>query len=220
MDITATKLSVFFGGVRALDDVCLELKHGARCTLFGPAGGGKTTLLKCLAGLAVPSSGQVEWNARPVRDLSPEQRRRAQADLGMVFQSDALFDSMTVLDNVMLPLRKRRVPEALARERALEALNRVGLSDAAQRIPETLSGGMKKRVGVARAIVAEPQVLLADDPLAGLDPVTAASVAALLCDVSVGKTLMVALPDPLPLFPSSQSFKLVKGRLEGVAYAS
>jgi len=131
----------------------------------------------------------------------------------MIFQSDALFDSLTVIDNVLLPLRKRRVPEAEARERALAALDRVGLSKALEKRPENLSGGMKKRAGVARAIVARPEVLIADDPFAGLDPVTEKSIADLLIEVSEGKTLIVALPDPVASLPIERTFRFVHGAI-------
>ena len=113
----------------------------------------------------------------------------------------------------LLPLRKRRVPEAEAQERAHEALRRVGLTEAAKKHPENLSGGMKKRAGVARAIVARPQVLLADDPFAGLDPVTEGSIAELLLEISEGRTLIVALPDPVASLPTGRAIRLVGGQV-------
>lgn len=204
-------LGLTFGAVRALADVTLEVPAGSRLILTGPAGGGKTSLLKCLAGLVRPTAGAVTWDGRDVASLARDERRAAQVAFGMVFQTDALFDSMTVLDNVLLPLRKRGVEEGEAKARALEALERVGLRDAALKRPEVLSGGMKKRAGVARAIVARPVVLLADDPFAGLDPVTEASIASLLLDVSEGRTLIVALPDPVPSLPIARRVRLVGG---------
>jgi phospholipid/cholesterol/gamma-HCH transport system ATP-binding protein len=199
--------------VHALDDVTLEFPVGSRTVLWGPAGGGKTSLLKCLTGLAHPTSGDVRWDDQPVAGLYSHEKRDLQVAFGMVFQSDALLDSLTVLENVLLPLRKRKVPEAEAQARALEAIDRVHLSHAAQKHPENLSGGMKKRAGVARAIVARPQVLLADDPFAGLDPVTERSIAELLLEISEGRTLIVALPDPLPSLPVDRAVRLVGGRL-------
>jgi phospholipid/cholesterol/gamma-HCH transport system ATP-binding protein len=199
MRLSTHHLSLQFGAVHALDDLSLEFPVGSRSVVWGPAGGGKTSLLKCLTGLALPTKGEV--------------RRDAQVAFGMVFQSDALFDSLTVIENVLLPLRKRRVPEAEAQERAAAAIERVGLTHAAQKHPETLSGGMKKRAGVARAIVARPQVLIADDPFAGLDPVTEQSIADLLIEVSEGKTLIVALPDPVSSLPIERTLRLVNGRV-------
>ena len=213
MELAAESLRLSFGRVRALDDVSLTVAPGSRLVLCGPAGGGKTSLLKCLAGLRRPTSGAVRWAGRDVAALSTAERRTAQVAFGMIFQTDALFDSMTVLDNVLLPLRKRDVPEGEAKARALEALERVGLKHAALKRPEVLSGGMKKRAGVARAIVARPEVLLADDPFAGLDPVTEGSIASLLLEVSQGRTLIVALPDPVASLPVERTLRVVGGRL-------
>lgn len=201
MRLSTEHLELRFGPVVALRDVSLDFPAGSRTVLWGPAGGGKTSLLKCLAGLARPSAGHVWWDEADVAALDTAGRRALQVRFGMVFQSDALFDSLSVLDNVLLPLLKRRVPRAEALDRAHEALRRVGLLEAAGKRPENLSGGMKKRCGVARAIVARPQVLLADDPFAGLDPITERSIADLLLEVSEGRTLIVALPDPVDSLP-------------------
>lgn len=213
MELAVQALGLTFGKVHALEDVTLAVPAGSRLVLSGPAGGGKTSLLKCLAGLVPPTAGAVTWDGREVASLSKDERRAAQVAFGMVFQTDALFDSMTVLENVLLPLRKRGVGDAEAKERALEALDRVGLRDAALKRPEVLSGGMKKRAGVARAIVARPVVLLADDPFAGLDPVTEGSIASLLLEVSEGRTLIVALPDPVASLPIERRVRLVGGKL-------
>jgi len=213
MRLSTHQLSLHFGAVHALKDLTLDFPVGSRTVLWGPAGGGKTSLLKCLTGLVAPSMGEVWWDDVPVTKRTAQEKRDAQVAFGMVFQSDALFDSLTVADNVLLPLRKRRVPEAEAQERAHEALRRVGLTEAAQKHPENLSGGMKKRAGVARAIVARPQVLLADDPFAGLDPVTERSIAELLLEISEGRTLIVALPDPVASLPSQRTIRLVGGQV-------
>ena len=211
MHLATHQLSLHFGAVKALDGLTLDFPVGSRTVLCGPAGGGKTTLLKCLTGLVAPTSGEVLWDHRAVSERTPQEKRDAQVAFGMVFQSDALFDSLTVLDNVLLPLRKRKVPEAEAQQRAAEAIAAVHLSHAAQKFPETLSGGMKKRAGVARAIVARPHVLLADDPFAGLDPKTERSIAELLLEISQGRTLIVALPDPLPVLPVDRTLRVVQG---------
>jgi phospholipid/cholesterol/gamma-HCH transport system ATP-binding protein len=214
LDLGLKSVSVVFGSVTAVDDLSLELPAGSQALLWGPAGGGKTTLLKVLAGLVLPTRGDVRWGTAHVTSLTADARREAQAAFGFVFQTDALFDSMSVLDNVRLPLRKRGVPDAEATHRANEALDQVGLLAAAGKRPEDLSGGMKKRAGIARAIVARPQVLLADDPFAGLDPVTEGQIARLLLQVSEGRTLIAALPDPLESLQLPRQLRIVGGRIE------
>ncbi len=213
MRLAAHHLSLRFGAVNALSRISVDFVEGSRTVLWGPAGGGKTSLLKCLAGLVTPTSGEVRWNGASTASRLPEEKRAAQVNFGMVFQTDALFDSLTVLDNVLLPLRKRGVAPDEADKRAREALERVGLSHALERRPENLSGGMKKRCGVARAIVARPAVLLADDPFAGLDPKTEKSIAELLLEVSEGRTLIVALPDPVDSLPVDRTIRIAAGAL-------
>lgn len=215
--LSCEALSVRFGRVDALLDVSVSIAPGEQVLVTGQAASGKTTWLKCLAGLQPPTSGHVRWGADDVAGLGIEERRKRQRSFGMVFQSDALFDSMTVLDNVMLPLTKRQVPHDEALERARAVLERVGLSSAHRKRPEELSGGMKKRVGVARAIVAQPSILLADDPFAGLDPSTERSIAELLLEVSRGRTLVTALPDPVASLPLSRVLRFEQGRLGSVA---
>jgi len=198
--LVSQAVSVRFGAVAAVIEVSADIEPGERVLVTGRAASGKSTWLKCLAGLQRPSSGVVRWDLQDVSTLSIEARRQQQRSFGMVFQSDALFDSMTVLENVCLPLTRRQMPADQARATAEEALARVGLTAAKDRRPEALSGGMKKRVGVARAIVARPSILLADDPFAGLDPDTERAIGALLLEVSQGRTLVAALPDPVPLW--------------------
>jgi phospholipid/cholesterol/gamma-HCH transport system ATP-binding protein len=208
------RLCVRYGAVEALSEISTSVEPGERIVACGPAASGKTTWLKCLAGLLRPTSGRVFWDDLDVATLTQDQRRGRQSAFGMVFQSDALFDSKSVLDNVALPLEKRGVAKAEAHVRAREVLDRVGLSAAVTKRPEELSGGMKKRVGVARAIVARPMVLLADDPFAGLDPDSEASIARLLLEVSEGRTLVVAIPDPLPSLPLTRVLRFNRGLLE------
>lgn len=215
MRLATHQLCLHFGAVQALNNLTLDFPIASRSMLWGPAGGGKSSLLKCLAGLVAPTSGQVLWDDVSVTARSAQEKREAQVAFGMVFQSDALFDSLTVLENVLLPLRKRRVPEAEAQERAAAAVASVGLTQAANKYPENLSGGMKKRAGVARAIVARPQVLLADDPFAGLDPATERSIRELLLAVSRDRTLIICVPDAIESLPVDQCIHLAGGCIVG-----
>jgi len=213
VELSAEDVTVRYGRVEALRGLRVTLHPGEKVLLLGPAGGGKTTLLKVLAGLLPPDGGRVRWDGDDVYRLPASERKRLQARLGMVFQTDALFDSMSVLDNVLLPLLRRGVPRAEALPLAQEALAAVGLSDAASRNPEQLSGGMRKRAGLARAVVARPQVLLADDPFAGLDPATSRQVASLLLSSSRGCTLVVCAPDPLPFLALPRWLVVEEGQL-------
>jgi len=157
-----------FATTPVLNDVCLEVPKGTIMALLGPSGCGKSTLLKLLAGLLHPDDGQLFFGEHKVVDgrfsLPPEQR-----DLGMVFQDYALWPHLSVAQNVAFPLQMRGVKASERQRRTLEALDRVGLADFASRRPSELSGGQQQRVALARAIVAEPQILLFDEPLSNLD---------------------------------------------------
>jgi phospholipid/cholesterol/gamma-HCH transport system ATP-binding protein len=213
MELRADRLTVRRGARSVLREVSCVLPHGSRALVLGRSGAGKTTLLKALAGLVPASEGSVRWDGQEVARLSAAERRTRQAAFGMVFQTDALFDSLTVRENVLLPLRNRGVGPAEAEARAGEVLEAVGLREAANTLPERLSGGMKKRAGIARALAARPRVLLADDPLAGLDPGTARQVARVLLEVAGTGTLLVVAPDAPAELPLPRWLYLRDGRL-------
>ena len=160
----------FPGGVRAVDGVDFEVPKGSLVTLLGPSGCGKTTSLRCIAGLEDPTGGTIEIGDRVVFDaaakvLLPPNKRR----IGMVFQSYAIWPHMTVFDNVAYPLRSTKVAKAEIKDRVMAALELVGLAALAPRRAPNLSGGQQQRVALARALVAEPEVLLLDEPLSNLD---------------------------------------------------
>ena len=158
------------GGVIAADHVSLKIEEGQFATLLGPSGCGKTTTLNCIAGLESPDAGRITVGATVLTDvarrvnLSPERR-----NLGMVFQSYALWPHMTVYDNLAFGLRLKRVSGDVVRSRIGEALELVGLAGMERRYPFQLSGGQQQRVALARAVVAQPRVLLLDEPLSNLD---------------------------------------------------
>ncbi|HGK7507842.1 ABC transporter ATP-binding protein [Kluyvera cryocrescens] len=161
-------VSFAFGATTVLDNIALHIEPGSIVALLGPSGCGKSTLLRLLAGLSVPAQGSIHFGdrlvAKPGWGLPPEQR-----DIGMVFQDYALWPHMTAAQNVAFPLRMRKVSSGERERRVNEALAMVGLADFGGRKPSGLSGGQQQRVALARAIVAEPRVLLFDEPLSNLD---------------------------------------------------
>ncbi len=184
--ISVKGLSHRFGDREVLKDISFEVAQGELLALMGSSGGGKTTLLRCISGLIPPTEGQV-FVAGIDAVGEPE---RARSAMGMVFQYAALFDSMTVSENILFGIRRRR--ELTKKEEITlvgEALSRVGLIDAAGFMPSELSGGMRKRVGVARALALEPRVILYDEPTTGLDPITTYTIDELI--VSVKEDLQV-----------------------------
>ncbi|GLK84828.1 ABC transporter ATP-binding protein [Ancylobacter defluvii] len=169
--VSVRGLGLCYGRARILDDVGFDVAPGKVLALLGPSGCGKTTLLQLLAGLLAPSAGRIEILGAPVADAAlgrfvpPEAR-----GLGMVFQDYALWPHMSVAANVAFPLEMRGVPAAERRVRVAVALERVGLGAMAERRPSDMSGGQQQRVALARAIVAEPPLVLFDEPLSNLDP--------------------------------------------------
>lgn len=167
-----------FDGQKVLDGVNLRIAEGSTCALMGVSGCGKTVLLKHLVGLLQPDRGRIRIDGRDLRELPAKELQGLRSHMGILFQSGALFDSLTVEENVAFPLREQLHlgREAIA-ERVAETLRLLGLEDCAQQLPGELSGGMRKRVAFARAIVTRPRLLLYDDPTAGLDPLRTRAVA-------------------------------------------
>ena len=165
-----------FGAKRVLDGVELALAEGESLVVIGGSGTGKSVLLRCILGLEAPDAGDILWRGRPLA----ENRAAFMEGFGMLFQNAALFDSMPVWRNVAFRLL-RDMPRARARAVAIEKLARVGLApEVADLYPAELSGGMRKRAGLARAIAADPRVIFFDEPTTGLDPIRAASINALI----------------------------------------
>ena len=192
-----------FGSVRALDDVTVDFSPGAINVLLGLSGSGKSTLLRHINGLHRPTSGEVHALGVAVHSTKDRELRRLRTRVGMIFQHFHLVGSMSVLENVcsgrLGNLRGPRVglfsyPRAV-KEQAMEHLARVGLADKAFQRADTLSGGQQQRVAIARALIQEPVVLLADEPVASLDPVSSAGVMDLLREISVelGLTVICSL---------------------------
>ena len=178
--VSVRVLSHSFGAKQVLKDINLEVGKGEIVAIMGSSGGGKTTLLKCISGLIVPTKGEVQVaGINAVQD--PESARRK---MGMVFQSAALFDYLNVEDNVLFGVRRWGRPSGGdQRKRLEELLQTVGLQGTETLMPNELSGGMRKRVGIARALAMQPELMLYDEPTTGLDPVTVYTIDQLIVDV-------------------------------------
>lgn len=175
-----------FNGVEILKDISATFESGQTSLIIGQSGSGKTVLLKCLLGLFTPEKGIISFNGRVYSDLEIKLRRKMREEIGMVFQGSALYDSLTVEENVMFPIKmfKNRTPKEMLL-RVNEVLERVNLENSNKKYPSELSGGMKKRVAIARAIVLNPKYLFCDEPNSGLDPQTSTVIDNLIHEITV-----------------------------------
>jgi len=182
--IRTVNLHKSFGRQRVLAGVNLEIPDGALYVIIGSSGAGKSCLLKHFIGLLQPDQGEVWVDGEEVSTLRGRALNSVRARFGMLFQGGALFDSLTVYDNVAFPLReKTRLSEAVIRERVHEQLAQVGLSGVNHKFPSELSGGMRKRAALARALVSQPEILLFDEPTTGLDPIRVNAIHQLILDL-------------------------------------
>jgi phospholipid/cholesterol/gamma-HCH transport system ATP-binding protein len=192
--IRVTDLGHRFDQKWVLREITLDIAPGEIVTVLGGSGGGKTTFLRCVGGLLNPTEGDITIMGDSLR-RNPD---RLRSHTGFVFQYSALFDSMTVEENVLFGIRRqRKLRDKEGKELATQLLADVGLHDVLHRLPSELSGGMRKRVGLARALAIEPQVLLFDEPTSGLDPVTAYTIDRLITETldRTGATSLVVTHD-------------------------
>jgi phospholipid/cholesterol/gamma-HCH transport system ATP-binding protein len=171
--IQVVDLHKSFGANRVLEGINLDVEAGSTCVILGGSGSGKTVLMKHMIGLLKPDEGKVIVDGENIVPFDERELERVRRKFGMVFQGAALFDSMNVYENVSFPLREHsKMPEEQIRQIVKEKLEIVGLRNIEERFPADLSGGMRKRVGLARAIILEPKIVLYDEPTTGLDPIT------------------------------------------------
>jgi len=183
--IEIINLTKSFGGNRVLDNLNLVVNSGETMVIIGRSGCGKSVLLKHMIGILKPEFGQVIIDDNDVCKMEEKELDKLRMDFGMLFQGAALFDSMTVGENVGFAIREHTdMPEYQVREKVARALHLVGLSGIENLMPAELSGGMKKRVGLARAICNEPKIILYDEPTTGLDPVMADAINNLIIDLN------------------------------------
>jgi phospholipid/cholesterol/gamma-HCH transport system ATP-binding protein len=174
-----------FGDQEVLKNVSLQLYNGENLVILGKSGSGKSVLIKCIVRLLNSESGTISVLGEDVSTLNMEGLGELRKKIGFLFQSGALYDSMTVRQNLEFPLRriKRDLTQSEIDEKVNEVLENVGLSDAIDKMPSQLSGGMRKRISLARTIVVDPMIMLYDEPTTGLDPVTSEEISSLINDV-------------------------------------
>jgi phospholipid/cholesterol/gamma-HCH transport system ATP-binding protein len=183
--IVVENLHKSFGDAHILKGISTTFDAGKTNLIIGQSGSGKTIFLKCLLGLFDYESGTISYDGKIFSQLSEDEKRDIRADIGMVFQGSALFDSMTIAENVMFPLRMiTKMSKREMQDRVDFVLNRVNLSDAHHKMPSEASGGMQKRVAIARAIVNNPKYLFCDEPNSGLDPKTAIVIDNLIQEIT------------------------------------
>jgi phospholipid/cholesterol/gamma-HCH transport system ATP-binding protein len=193
------RVSKAFGPLQVLDDISFEIPAGQAFCLLGRSGTGKSVTLRHIVGLVKPDKGRVFVEDRDIALLAGRELADVRKHMGFLFQNAALFDSMSVGDNVAFPMRRHTDwSDAEIRARAAKKLADVGLDDAYDKMPGDLSGGMKKRAGLARAMALDPPILLVDEPSAGLDPITAGEIDELLVKTKQGGTTLVVVTHNIP----------------------
>src|SRR5687767_15460451 len=192
-------VSKAFGTLTVLDDISFEIPKGRAFCLLGRSGTGKSVTLRHIVGLVRPDSGTVFVEDQDITELSGRELAEVRKHMGFLFQNAALFDSMSVGENVAFPMRRHTDwSDADIRERATNKLADVGLEKDFDKMPGDLSGGMKKRAGLARAMALDPAILLVDEPSAGLDPITAGEIDELLVKTKQGGTTLVVVTHNIP----------------------
>lgn len=213
MPVIVENLTQRFDDKTVLSDLSLSVAEGEMVAIMGSSGGGKTTLLRCISGLLRPTKGRILVDGIDVQKEPEEARRR----MGMVFQSAALFDYMDVESNVLFGIQRQlRVPKDEQRRLVKESLARVGLEGNERKMPSELSGGMKKRVGIARALALRPKVMLYDEPTTGLDPITTYTIDQLMVDLrrELNVTSLIVSHDVSSVFRTADRIAFLhQGRL-------
>jgi phospholipid/cholesterol/gamma-HCH transport system ATP-binding protein len=173
-------VSLAFGDRVVLNRVSFKVRYGESKIVMGGSGTGKSTILRLVLGLLKPDTGRIFVDGEDITDFNEEQMMGVRSKIGMVFQEGALFDSLSVYDNVAFRLREQHVPEHEIEQVVVRMLRFVDLEEAMDKMPNQLSGGMRRRVGIARALVGSPKIILYDEPTAGLDPITARTICELV----------------------------------------
>ena len=183
--ISIRGLKKAFGSNVVLDGFDLDLAPGENLVVLGRSGSGKSVLIKCIIGLLQPDAGSIEVLGQNIPDLNTEELDRIRVKIGFLFQSNALYDSMTVRENLEFPLRRHwmQTEQKEVDTLVMEALENVGLAHTVDMMPAELSGGMRKRVALARTLILKPEIILYDEPTTGLDPITGSEISSLMVEI-------------------------------------
>ncbi len=215
--IQVENVTKYYLGRKVLDDVSFTIDEGKNLGLIGPGGAGKTLVMKIICGLVDPDGGRVLIDGIDPHELSPTELADLRFRIGMLFQNYALFDFMNITDNIAFPLRQEgELGEDEIAERVTAMLATIGLPGIGHQFANELSGGMKKRVSFARAVIRQPPIIFYDDPTAGLDPVTSSKIFTLLADIrdTLGTTSLTISHDIEGIKPICDTFVLLdKGRV-------
>lgn len=183
--IEVNNLKKSFGTTEILSGISFTVNKGENVVILGKSGTGKSVTIKCIAGLLIQDEGSLKVFGREVKDLEEDELKVLRCRLGFLFQSAALYDSMTVRENLTFPLKKvlKIKDKAEIKNRCIEVLKAVGLEDAIDKMPADLSGGMRKRMGLARTLIVKPEIILYDEPTTGLDTITSKEISQLILDM-------------------------------------
>lgn len=183
--ISVKHLCKSFGSNQVLSDFNLQIQQGEAVVVLGKSGSGKSVLIKCIIGLLQPDKGEIELLGENMKDLNRDEMDKLRARVGFLFQSNALYDSMTVRENLEFPLRRHwiKLSRETVNERIAEALSSVGLEHTTDMMPAELSGGMRKRIALARTLILKPEIILYDEPTSGLDPITGKEIIQLMINI-------------------------------------
>ncbi|HMM20904.1 MAG TPA: ABC transporter ATP-binding protein [Selenomonadales bacterium] len=212
--IKLANVAAAFGEKQVLQDINLEVAEGEIMVIIGPSGSGKSTILRLMIGLLKPTAGEIWINGREISRMAEDELNAIRRHMGMVFQYSALFDSMTVGDNVAFGLRQHTaLNDAEIAKTVRRKLRMVGLTGQERTMPSELSGGMKKRVSLARAIAIDPEIVLYDEPTAGLDPIMSTTIDRLICSTRrlLGVTSVVVTHHMSSAFSIADRIAMISG---------
>ena len=179
--VKISNLSKSFGSFTVLNDISINIERGENLVVFGRSGSGKSVLLKCTVGLLKPDEGTITINEKAINKISLKELNQVRKEIGFLFQGAALYDSMSVRENLQFPLKRHfDMTQKEMDDKTISTLEMVSLADAVDKMPSELSGGMRKRIGLARSIITDPKLMLYDEPTTGLDPISSKEISELI----------------------------------------